>query len=356
MKKSKNCSSPSSQHKVIHEKTKKKTRDNLKQVDENNGNEHDEEDATILIPSSSTLGASKSNQPGIADIFTVEEELNIVEGNWGDDAKTFKFPIGWIVLAGAVMMIILSISAFMIANGTRQSKATAVINSDLLQKEKQQTKTLELALQSTIRSYLSADNLEDKLRVSRNPERVRSMMQHYYKNHSFECLRFDHIGSINFTSFWNRPFVLLMARSSDGKGKFMTVEQTQKNTFKVDWETDVYYQPMLWSDFLKQRPTSSLNMRILVQPDNHYAYQFRDETQYECFRLISRNKKFSAYGYAKRGSPVWQDLRRFFSLRRKSNLEGEPLILQIRFPEKNLALPDDKGIIIEKFISNQWLL
>jgi hypothetical protein len=146
-----------------------------------------------------------------------------------------------------------------------------------------------------------------------------------------------------------------MARAPDGSGKFMTLEQTGPTSFRVDWETDVYYLPVPWKEFLKQRPTHPVEMRVRVKPDDLYTFQFRDEKKYECFRITSRDDHTPAYGYVERGSPVWKDLRHFFELRRKSAPQGEPLILKLRFQTKTPLSPSDNGLIIEQFISNRWL-
>jgi len=224
-----------------------------------------------------------------------------------------------------------------------------------IEKDQREIDLLREAMLTTIRSYLAASTIDEKLRWSRNPNRVRPMMQHHYKNNTFQKFDFDHISSINFVSFWSRPFVLLMARSSDGKGQFITLEQTDKTSFRVDWETDVYYQPMLWDEFIKRRPTQSMDMRVWVKPENLYTFQFRDEKKYECFRLTSRDSSDPVYGYVERGSPVWKDLRRFFELRHKSSHQGEPLLLRLRFPTTEPVSSSDKGVIIEKFLSDRWL-
>ncbi|NWK54348.1 hypothetical protein HW115_01905 [Verrucomicrobiaceae bacterium N1E253] len=300
------------------------------------------------------LGITKTTPAQVEEILGDEEEPEDIEEKWGLMDRVRDIPIGWQILGILILAGIITQSTRMIVEGRKNREKAITINTSILEQDQEEIQSVEQALHQTIRSYLAADSLEKKLKWSRYPERVKPMMEQYYQNHTFKPLDFDHIKSINFVTFWSRPFVLLTAYTTSGDSVFMTVEQTGNTAFKVDWETDVYYLPMDWQSFIKQRPTQSLNMRVLVKPDNHYAYQFRDEEKYECFRLVSRDDHTPVYGYVERGSPAWKDLRYFFELRKKSSKQGEPLILTLRFPDTNNP-KTDKGVMIERFLSNRWL-
>ena len=335
---------------------KKKKR--FQKDDEEERNEEstqDEKDVKRLKTKKTPLWSFKSKQPGVKEILTPPPTNEDPEENWITSFKNYRVPPGWIILASLLLMALLVKSTLMIIQGVKHSNKVSIIQTHTLEEDKKDTLTVKDAMLSSIGSYLSATTLDEKIRFVRDPKRVRPMMERYYQSHPITPQEFSHIDAINFVSFWSKPFVLLTAELESGKKHFLTLEQTGDHTFRVDWETDVYYLPVPWDEFIEKRPTTPTVMRLRVRPDEFYGFAFRDQSTYECFHLMTRDSPVAIFGYAKRGSPVWKDLRTFFELRRKSNPDGEPLMLQIQYLSKHPMSSTDHSVLIEKFISNRWL-
>lgn len=237
-------------------------------------------------------------------------------------------------------------------NRTDNSKSK--IQKTLPLSAQQQAQSLIETLNTSVRSYLEAYSIEEKIQWVRHPERVRPMMINHYSKQPIKGRKFDRILSQRAVSIWSRPFIILVASVDDGKKHFLTVEQIPDGSFKIDWETDVHYLPLSWKDYVRSSSApSSVDMRVYVKPDHHYTAPFHDSRIFECFRLVSRDDKQVIFGYAKRGTPVWHDLRKFFTGRRKKHFDGEPLILRLKQPDNKNA---QSGVIIEKFLSDRWIV
>ncbi len=68
--------------------------------------------------------------------------------------------------------------------------------------------------------------------------------------------------------------------------------------------------------------------------------------------MVARDHPQAVFGYVKKGSPAWHDLGLFFSKKKKSHADGEPLILRLLTPDERSA---QQGVVIEKFLSDRWL-
>lgn len=264
--------------------------------------------------------------------------------------------------AGTVFGAALIVCLFaIISTSETKQNVTTQRQPELTEEEKQEQRAAEEKLEiralltrlnNTVQHYLEAETIAQKATCVRDTKRVLPLMRDHYARHPLQPKKFKRITSKRAIAIWSQPFILVMAELEDGTKEFLTIAQSKNNSFSIDWETHVYYQPVDWKTYTDptQRP-SLADMRVYVKPDKHYTGSFSN-SKYECFRLVSRDNKKPIYGYAKIGSPVWHDLRIFFTGRKKGHYHGEPLLLRLR---KHQAADQSNTVVIEKFLSDRWL-
>ncbi len=306
-------------------------------------------------------GAVKSHRTGVMKDVNLEnrageqtpdvdvQEINHEEG-WGERPKR-STANGWLVLA------LLAIFGFTLWAIFSVYKAPDEIEEVVEQTDEPEQKTaddigeihtMQKALKSTVSEYLAAETVEAKLLHSRHPERVGALMKQFYQNKKIEPEEFLKFGEVSIGAIAGRPFTIAEIKTDRGE-KSLAIEQISNERFLVDWETDVYFQPMEWMDFLREKPTDPIAMRVIVSMDHFYAYEFNDEEKYQCYRITDRNKKEHVFGYVERGSKLMQVMNLVFTNYSTPKL---PLILKLRFPKEGDV---KRGLIIEDCISDRWL-
>lgn len=277
------------------------------------------------------------------------------EERWTHSAAAKPRPVNWNQVAAvyAVAAVAHTAIVFLSFDSARKADpAELAAAAAATHKQQAESKATLLDLHTTVRGYLNAGSVEEKLRWVRHPERVAPLMARHYRKNALENRRFRAVKNMRAVTAWSKSFILLTAELESGGTQFLAVEHGEDGGFKVDWETEVCYQPMAWKDFTKQNKPVTIDMRVLARPDNRYNREFSEDKEYVCFRMVSRESKIPVYGYAKRNSPVWHDLRLFFTGRRQTGADGEPLILRLRVPENGFAR---NGVVIERFLSDRWL-
>jgi len=322
---------------------------------------HEEEAPVLLKVEQYPLGAHKSNEAEmdytLPDLAQDEREQaqEVLEQAWSDRSGFKLRATNWNVVTAvyAVAAIAHTIIVFITVDPTnKEQKAEQLVIEAESQKEQQESISTVNRLHTAVRGYLNAESVQEKLQWVRHPDRVAPLMTQHYRENELENRKFKAVKNLRSVTAWSKSFVLIVAELESGDSQFLALEHGEDDSFKIDWETEVCYQPMAWKDFAKKNTTATVDMRVLARPSNHYNSEFSEDKDYVCFRMVSRDSKVPVYGYAKKNSRVWHDLRLFFTGKRQSSADGEPLILRLRIPEKGFA---KNGVIIDRFLSDRWL-
>ena len=258
---------------------------------------------------------------------------------------------GWFFLTALVLIGIVCWAIFNVYNAQEQREEVIENKVDLEESALDEQKDLQAILKNmdtAVSSYLAADNIEDKLAYVRHPERIRPLMEKFYQTEKFQpskFIRFNNLGSVALNS---RPFIMAEVITSEGKENMM-VEQVEGGSFLIDWETDVYFVPMEWGDFIKNKPKESVEFRIRLTKDDFYAYEFRNEAEYQCYRLTDRAGEKFLFAYAKKGSNTMRKIERVYH---RTVNKPISMILKLRFPEGGNS---KQCVIIEECTSERWM-
>ena len=203
-------------------------------------------------------------------------------------------------------------------------------------------------VEETVKAFLNAGTVEERLRYSRNPEQVRPLMENFYEGgeidaEGFEALNESEIlyqdtfltGLVQTADFLTSPIVV--ARKGEG----------ENSTYLVDWESWVGYCDVSAEEMRRKKPTSPIKMRVLISPENYYNYGFSDDQEWQSYRLILRNSEHTFLAYAKRNSEVIGKLTDI-----KDAYQGAPYVIEVVYPPNGKA---EDQVEIVKVIGDGWI-
>ncbi|MEX1115332.1 MAG: hypothetical protein WEB53_08775 [Akkermansiaceae bacterium] len=298
----------------------------------------------------------RTHQPGVDVLIEGDSgDLDFIEQNWGDASTAHRsLPWGWfvliaMVLAGGVIWSLTRLKESGVgAEKIKMATEIAVITDDSDEKE---AAALIQRIEETIRNFFKESNVDGMTRLVRHPDRVRPLMQAYYKgkpiiNSQLVDIRLlQPVTLANRANFWMASSVL-----ETGKKTNLLLEILESGEARIDWETLVCHQPMLWDTFAKTRPAStSLDFRVYVEADNFYSHEFADSNRWTSFRLAALDSDTPLFGYAPAGGEVVAVLQ---NLLQQNAGHRASLILRLSIPE---GLQSRSGVVIEKVICPRWI-
>ena len=122
----------------------------------------------------------------------------------------------------------------------------------------------------TVRAYLSAHSWRDRLPFVLNPEKVKPLMENYYKEMSLKN-KFEIITDTNPVPD-QYGFVIIQAKANDQEISY-TLKKTQDG-YRIDWEASVGYNPVSIAEFRATKPTTPVRVRDLAKLDDGYFSEF----------------------------------------------------------------------------------
>ncbi|MDB6077052.1 MAG: hypothetical protein JWO82_799 [Akkermansiaceae bacterium] len=297
----------------------------------------------------------RTQDPGIEALLDGVDIQANVEKSWGGEDEEGKknAPYGWFVL----IALLVGGALFMGYRTTQQGKqkveqvkqeGDAKIEDNKL-RDKEAT-VLVRAIEQEVKAYLAAGTIEERLAHIRQPERVRPLMEDWYRRHPLKAETYKSTGSLAGVSFRRLPFWRIQAETSDDQIHDLLLEQTSDTAAKVDWETDVYYQPMDWDRYVKERTSDkAYDFRVLTAPDTFFSHEFADDERWASFRIATADGDY-LFGYARADGKITRMLHAITSMTESG---VAPVILRLRTPAD---VKSPRGVIIESVVAPNWIL
>ncbi|MFN0128845.1 MAG: hypothetical protein ACKV19_19410 [Verrucomicrobiales bacterium] len=200
--------------------------------------------------------------------------------------------------------------------------------------------------EDVMRRFLEALTPDDLKPVIREPERVWPLVEAHTKRvpwkpfvvrrlpakHEIQMNRGLMAGAVEVDDY--QRFVVAMERTLDG--------------IKVDWETFTGQGEMSWEDFVTQRPTTPVLMRVSMRADDYFNVDFPDSSTHACYRLSAHRDTHRLYGYVERGSAVHAQL----ATRMRVN-PGIMPTLRLKFPDSSTSADQ---VEIAEIVADGWLV
>jgi len=289
----------------------------------------------------------------ILDMEELEAPDEAMEKKWGGEAKGWMvIPWGWFVLValGCGGLAVWSLQQIR-ENQPEAIKAAQAKVAEIELKEQMrqaEAKKLYERLEARVQAYLAADSIPELLKHVREPERVEPLMKKWYAKHPLKAVGFEKFYAFRPVTLERRPFWTINAKTADGP-RSLLVEQTGDDDGRIDWETDVCYQPTDWESFVTGRPEGKFDFRVRAKRDLFYAHEFADDKRYRCLRLTTRGSDEYLFGYVLRGSEaerlIFQAAGRF--------RKPVSVILRLGFLPGSRS---ERSVMIYEVTSKHWCL
>jgi hypothetical protein len=299
---------------------------------------------------------ARSHQPNIDALIGAETaNPDFLEQDWGSQtAPPWRLPWGWFV----VLALIVATGAVGLISGKKTTlpkqveiPTVEVASGSTDLQEEQEAKELLDRINRVTRQYYAATSVDQLLRLTRHPERVRPLMERYYhgqKIQSNPLVNLQELQPLTVAkrgNFWFQRVGLV-----DQSCHLPIIEILDHGEPKIDWESEVCYQPMDWNHFATERPPGTcLDFRVFIRPDNFYSHEFTEAAGWKCYALETRGGTQTLFGYAKEDSPV--GLHLLDSFEKNGNRELS-LILKLSLP---VGIQSRRGVVIEKLTNPYWV-
>ena len=301
---------------------------------------------------------NRSFEPDIDVLIdALAEPAPELEQAWGSKSLTsHPIPWGWFVLLGLVLSgaVLWSLSRVNRAED-RAVKIQETTKTILTEDDARDSEAIAMidTIEKAIKQFVEAPTIDERLKLSRQPERVRPLMEKFHgesqaRNLSEpidEILALQPVTLDNVASFWMASITL-----KNKQKRKLILEVMPSGDVRIDWETFVCYQPMKWDDFALRRPQgTSLDFRVYIEPDNFFSHEFANSAQWNSFRLTALDSEEVVFGYSAVGNETSKALLEMIS---QSGGQRVSVILRLSIPD---GLQSRKGVIIEKLICNRWI-
>ncbi|MES2709510.1 MAG: hypothetical protein V4726_23135 [Verrucomicrobiota bacterium] len=215
--------------------------------------------------------------------------------------------------------------------------------------------------EKAVRDFLAADGVEAKLPYIRQPERVRPLMEKWYRTHPAGPMKAGAIslqqktgGEIESPGYFIMLAMPVEVPDPLNPGSvmeemtFFSVEEIRNgssSTYLVDWETSTGYQEMPLEIFKSTMPAEFHRFRIFVKSGDYYNHGF-DELSWQCVEIYYPGRDFHLWGYVKRSSLEG----RMLLIKLEAGWSG-PLIAELQYPENPVSRDQ---VIVNRMVHSSW--
>ncbi|MFY7817810.1 MAG: hypothetical protein ACOVRB_05530 [Akkermansiaceae bacterium] len=281
--------------------------------------------------------------------YTIDEILqqeiaydpNAIEQEWG--GKKTRIPKGWITLF-LVFLGFVGYGMYRMLNKNRIAEQRIV--SSQIDPEQPFDKTADVLVRSidaTVRKYLAADTIDEKIRYVRHAEQIRPQMEHYYARNPLLAQSCEEVTNYKLLNMNGHTFWKVMAVYGKKKAEILLLEQISDTQVLVDWDSHVDFEELPWSQYVNQPTYSIVRYRVQVEATNRFVAEFSNESLWRCYRITKSTSEKIIFGYVHRNSPT--DISIQTALMQGSN----HLILEL---QASPAMKARDSIVIKSLVSD----
>jgi len=282
--------------------------------------------------------------------YTIDEILHTntidpdsMEKQWG--SESWEILPGWVMLFSLLVLSALGYAVYLLMNmseheGKKIEAGKAQVDEYAI--ETARAETLVKTIDTTVRQYLAAETLAEKLRYVRHADVIKTRMETYYASHPLTPAKCRVVTDYSPLTVGTKTFWRVVAPVGNDQGEAILVEQLSDTEVKVDWESHVHYQPMEWDRYAAEKPTAAMEFRVDPEPAFHYQGEFLDEQRWACYRLKEKSSDLSLFGFVLRGSAAHT------LIVQRLAQGGKTMILRLQFAT---AIKLTDTVVIDKVIS-----
>jgi len=202
-------------------------------------------------------------------------------------------------------------------------------------------------IEDIVRRFLTATQVEEKLACSRDPERVRPLMEAFYKRRPLVAPVWKSLGWVLPVEEPGQRLAYAQAILADADPVSLIIEEAHDGTIRVDWESSVRYSEIEWKDFLAQRPGEPTLFRVIA---SRPASTDTATSGQEVIELKHPAEQGTVLGYFDKDDPNFRPLMEQLQI---GNWKNVPLTLRICYPGPST---NSKAVRIATVEGKGWLI
>lgn len=160
-------------------------------------------------------------------------------------------------------------------------------------------------------NFLAAESSEELIPLVRNPQLVGPNLTAFAKGAgNLPIAKYAEI-IILYVVDQAQPLgelAMLFFNDQHGRLKNVFIVKTAEG-LKVDWQSYSGESEMGLQEFLEQRPTEPVLLRVMAHRDDYYNYDFQERNLITCLRLVNWEETITFYGYISLHGPSESFLR-----------------------------------------------
>lgn len=199
-------------------------------------------------------------------------------------------------------------------------------------------------IEHSLRGYFEAASLDQRLAFVRDSQRVRPLMENYYRRHPYTPVEWKNLGWILPVEEEGYRFGYAQAVFANAEPVSLIIEELVDGTFRVDWESSVRYGEIDWLEFLKTQPSAPTLFRVIASKPQNIPPEAAPMGS-ELLEIKHPDDNDVVYAYFDRKDPKFQPLLQQLQT---GNWKEVPLTIRLCFPGppgsgKNARIADVEG-------------
>lgn len=163
----------------------------------------------------------------------------------------------------------------------------------------------------SLKAFLAAPGISDRLRWCQKPETVRPLMEKHYTSHPDGPVKFGKIDLV--ASYPSKdgvpPYSMFELSGGSLKNTILAlVEEKPKNEFRVDWEAFVEFKDGLLWEFMGKPDSRPQKFRVIMRRTHYFDKDVPDVGNKDGFELTQPGSEALAHVFVARSSPISRQL------------------------------------------------
>jgi len=183
-------------------------------------------------------------------------------------------------------------------------------------------------IETTLRSFFVSTAIDKKLAFVRDPQRVRPLMENFYRDHPFELREWKNLGWILPVEEPGYRLGYAQVIFDNAEPVSLIIEEQADGSFCVDWESSVRYGEIGWDEFIRTQPATPKLLRVIASKPRH-APSAEAPQGSEILEIKHPEKDDVIYAYFDRLDPKFQPLLQQLQT---GNWKDVPLTLRLCYP------------------------
>lgn len=159
----------------------------------------------------------------------------------------------------------------------------------------------------SLKGFLAAPGISDRLRWCQKPETVRPLMEKHYTSHPDGPLK---VGRIDLVASYPTkdgvpPYSMFELSGGALKNTVLAlVEEKPKNEYRVDWEAFVEFKDGLLWEFMSKPDSRPQKFRVIMRRTHYFDKDVPDVGNKDGFELTQPSSEAVAHVFSVRSSPL----------------------------------------------------